>query len=430
MADDREEAVKENLADPDTQDWQWIDITQKIETDKIMTNQIKMEKDLNILIIDDVPENIQLLAKILNEYGFDFSFATSGKEAFEVLAFNKPDLILLDINMPGTNGFEVCKKLKKNPDTKDIPVIFLTARTEEKDIIDGLEIGAVDYITKPFKNKELIARVKIHLELQAAKDTISLQNKKLNQKINELRIANAIKDRFFSIIAHDLKNPFHNILGFSELLIANIHNYEINKTEKFIKILNHTAKKGYELLENLLEWARSQTGNIDFKPTKFDLKDIVNENIELLSNNAENKNISLLPGILDSTYVFADKNMINTVIRNLLVNAIKFTPERGKVEIMAKPLEVGRSMSQPDTNQQPGFIEISVCDTGVGIKQEDIKKLFRIDVNHSTIGTGDEKGTGLGLILCKEFIEKNKGEIWVESQVGKGSIFKFTLLKE
>jgi signal transduction histidine kinase len=166
-------------------------------------------------------------------------------------------------------------------------------------------------------------------------------------------------------------------------------------------------------LENLLEWSRSQTGRIQMKPENIDLYKLVDDNVDFLQNQAGNKKIQLINKVASPTHVHADDNMLNTVIRNLISNAIKYTGEGGSITV--------------SSYEKDGMVKISVIDTGIGIKPENIEKLFRIDVNYSTKGTADETGTGLGLILCKEFISRNKGEIWVESELGKGSTFKFTL---
>jgi len=229
----------------------------------------------------------------------------------------------------------------------------------------------------------------------------------------KLREANATKDKFFSIIAHDLKNPFNSIVGFSDLLLKNIDKYDKDKILNFVKNINNSSKQAFILLENLLLWARSQSGNIEFYPTKNNLKNIIQENILLAENQANNKEIQIENHITDDYFVFCDKNMINTVIRNLLTNAVKFTTNKGKITTAIKLIE--------------NNYEVTISDTGVGISPENIDKLFRIDSKHQTLGTADEKGTGLGLILCKEFIEKHKGKIWAESEKGKGSDFKFTL---
>ena len=229
----------------------------------------------------------------------------------------------------------------------------------------------------------------------------------------ELKKLNATKDKFFSIIAHDLRSPFNHILGFTELLIENTQDFEVAETKKYLGIINSSAKNTLILLDNLLNWARSQTGKVSFKPEKIILASIVHEIFELSNSRAKSKNIILNfiePGEI---VVFADPDMMKTILRNLISNAIKFTHPNGKIEVTAL--------------QDDNFIAIAVSDNGVGMKDETRKKLFDISTNITTRGTANEKGSGLGLILCKEFVEKHGGKIWIESEEGKGSDFKFTL---
>lgn len=361
-----------------------------------------MKTDKNrqkVLIVDDVTKNIQLVANFLKQAGYDINFAISGKTAIKHIKKESFDLILLDIMMPEMDGFEVCNKLKSDPETKDIPVIFLTAKTDIDSITKAFQLGGVDYITKPFNKAELLARVKTHLELQ-------------KQKRN-LKELNATKDKFFSIIAHDLKSPLNQLLGLSEILQKEIESERRDDVIKLAKFINNSAKSGRLLLENLLEWSRSQTGFINFDPEILNLGKITNEVIRLNENNAKHKSITLKSSINNGDLAFADKNMIKTVLRNLISNAIKFTMNGGKIHLSAE-----------QTNDE---VTYSVSDSGIGMKSDDLKKLFRIDINPISIGRSQEKGTGLGLILCKEFIEINGGKIWVESKLEEGSTFKFSI---
>ncbi|MBF0225547.1 MAG: hybrid sensor histidine kinase/response regulator [Desulfobacterales bacterium] len=355
----------------------------------------------NILIVDDIPKNIQLLGSILKQEGYTVSFATNGNQALSMVENYEFDLILLDVMMPDMNGFEVCEQLKNNPKVKDVPVIFLTAKTEIESVIKGFELGAVDYITKPFNAKELLARVKTHTLLRHTE--------------KELREANATKDKFFSIIAHDLKNPFNSLLNVSSLLFKKFDSYEDGKKKKYIRDIYDASLRAYRLLENLLQWAQTQRGQIKVKKEKIDLFKIIQDVIPLIEDSAKIKNISISESVLPNTIVYADANMVSTVIRNLLSNAVKFTKSEGRIKITCKTID--------------NIEEVCIEDTGVGMNQEEISRLFRIDVHHSTIGTANERGTGLGLILCKDFIEQHGGTICVESECGLGSKFKFILPK-
>jgi PAS domain S-box-containing protein len=239
--------------------------------------------------------------------------------------------------------------------------------------------------------------------------------KKQKEELSEL---NATKDKFFSIIAHDLKNPFNSLLGLSELLFKDYEAYDEESRKEFISLIYDTTQNTYKLLENLLFWSRTQSGRITFNPSHVNIKILVDENIDLLNSIAIGKNIHLQSDIIKDLLIDTDKDLVNTVIRNLISNAIKFTPQNGEINITSRPVIV---------NNLDNFIEISVKDTGVGISEETITRLFKIAENRSTPGTQGEQGTGLGLVLCRECIEKCGGKIWVESEVGKGSTFSFTV---
>jgi len=233
-----------------------------------------------------------------------------------------------------------------------------------------------------------------------------------------LKALNATKDKFFSIIAHDLKSPFNSIIGFSNLLSREIHENDYQGVEKYAMIIQHSSQRAMNLLMNLLEWARSQTGKMEFNPEKVDVSEQVQEVIHLLKDSAQYKSISIDTDVEPNTLVLADKSMVATILRNLLSNAIKFTRPGGEIVI--------------STQQEKDHCKVTVADNGVGIKKEALDKLFRIDESYSTVGTHDEVGTGLGLILCKDFVDKHNGKIWVESKRDipgekSGSQFHFTL---
>jgi len=256
---------------------------------------------------------------------------------------------------------------------------------------------------------------KILLEKSVALKTIELQNKNaaLEERQHHIEYLNASKDKFFSIIAHDLKNPFNAIIGFSEILQDEIKSGDTAKMENYTGLINSSAVQTYRLLENLLEWANSQRGKMPFNPVPVNLSQLFSEEILVLNEIAFRKSITLKSSFPDNLTIMADKNMIKTILRNLISNAIKFTNKNGNVNAGA---------SVTDNN-----VEISVCDSGIGMTEETMAMLFRLDVNLSTRGTENEKGTGLGLVLCKEFVEKHGGKIWAESIPGNGSTFKFIL---
>jgi len=232
-------------------------------------------------------------------------------------------------------------------------------------------------------------------------------------KNEQLILANSDKDRFISILAHDLKGPFNSILGFLDLLTENIHKYDIYLIENQLNIINSSAQRVYNLLEDILIWARSQSGKIPFKPQKIYFADVYNEMHEILKPAANAKSITIQPKIENDIVIFADSNMIKTILRNLISNAIKFTNNGGHIDISAL--------------KTSSNITISVADNGIGITPNALSKFFDISQTITTSGTSNETGTGLGLFICKEFVEKHGGKIWVESAPGNGSVFYFTI---
>lgn len=356
-----------------------------------------------ILIVDDVARNIQVVANYLRKNGnYKISFAKDGKTAIKHTVNQNFDLILLDIMMPEMDGFQVCEQLKANPETASVPIIFLTARTEEDSIVKGFEIGAVDYITKPFNKLELLARVKTHLRLRNTE--------------HQLRESNQTKDRLFSIIGHDLRAPIGNLKAMLDLVVENGKNIESDKMHELLVMAKRSAGLTFDLLENLLSWSKSQRNLLKYTPEELNLTSLISENILLLNTNAHSKNIKIYNNVPKNVFVKADKNTTTTIIRNLLSNAIKFTPADGQISISAH-------------NFDDEFVEITVKDTGVGIEEEHIPKIFDENFHLSTYGTGNEKGSGLGLKLCKEFVENNGGTIRFESKKGSGTSFFFTLKK-
>jgi len=354
----------------------------------------------NILIVDDVPANLALLAHILKNFGYKVRPVPSGALALKVAENEKPDLIFLDIMMPDMDGFEVCRRLKENKNLSDVPIIFISALNDTSDIVKALTSGGADYITKPFQAEEVKARAATHLKLY-------LQTK-------ELQKANAEKGKFFSIIAHDLKSPFSYFLGITQALEEVLPELSMEEIKSFAKTMHTSATSLFRLLENLLEWSRIQQGLIPFEPKPEFLHHIVDDSIAMVYGPAKNKNIEITYDIPDDLEVFSDRNMLQTIIRNLVSNAVKFTPKGGKILISAK--------TSGDKD-----VEVSVTDTGIGMSPSMVEDLFRLDVKNNRDGTEGEPSTGLGLVLCREFVEKNGGKMRVTSEEGKGSIFYFTV---
>ena len=260
------------------------------------------------------------------------------------------------------------------------------------------------------KERQILLFVSEQIAIAIDKKRSAEALEKYSEELNQLNIT---KDKFFSIIAHDLKNPFITLLGFSDMLI---HEYdELTEEEKlqYITEIRNSAKSSHELLENLLEWSRSQTGRLEYEPHQFDIYELVRRNFLLLNPMAKTKGIQLICEVKENSSVYGDFDMVNTVIRNLISNAVKFTNKGGEIRI--------------STETENGFLKLCICDNGVGMDEIALNKLFKLGEQNTTRGTSKESGSGLGLILCKEFIEKNFGKIWAESKIGDGSRFNFTI---
>ncbi len=272
-----------------------------------------------------------------------------------------------------------------------------------KVLLEGLELV---HLFEP-EQKCQIALIDL-TEHQKIEDSLKKSNE-------ELKILNATKDKFFSIIGHDLRSPFHSLLGFSEVLLTEIDTLSHEEILQFTKGLNDDLKNLYGLLENLLSWSMLQRDLLEYNPVNLDLTDAVNKVMSIVKQSAKGKDISVTNNIKTGTLVYADNDMLRLVVQNLLINSIKFTKTGGLVTI--------------SSIEEVGFIEVSVLDTGIGIEPEKLSQLFNFTSVFTNKGTDGEKGTGLGLPLCREFVEKNGGKIWVESELGKGTKFTFTLQK-
>ncbi|WP_372948157.1 ATP-binding protein [Mariniphaga sp.] len=357
------------------------------------------------------------------------------EERFRQLIKNSFDMIVL-IGADGIQHYvsESCEKILgyKPEELTNIPVIEKMIHPDDREktmqglleIVAKKGVGGVQYrhrhkngswvYLEAFGTNQLdnpaVQSVVLNVRDITERKHIEQVLKESEARLSEM---NATKDKFFSIIAHDLKSPFNSILGFSELLAEQVQKGDYNGIEKYASVIQHSSGRAMELLTNLLEWARSQTGRMEFQPEFFELNVLVKEVLALLENVAQQKSITIinnLPGILP---VFADRKMVGTILRNLISNGIKFTHRGGEIRISSQ--------------ENDGKMVVSVSDSGVGISREVLEKLFRIEENYTTAGTKNEKGTGLGLLLCKEFVEMHGGKIWVESEVGNGSTFRFSL---
>ncbi len=357
-----------------------------------------------ILVVDDNPDNLDFLINILGTQGADVRIATSGEQLLKRISYIIPDLILLDVMMSGIDGFETCRQLKESENTKDIPVLFMTALSDITSELKGFEVGGIDYISKPIELEKALSRINTHLRVQSQK--------------KELIKLNLERNKFLSIIAHDLRNPLLGIKiqeHFIEKYISSICDPEL---EGYFAELSEATENIIDLLDNLFDWVLFHQGAIKYRPERFELTRIIDETISFLKHGAEQKNIIIKTrASCSNVSVYTDIEMSLVIFRNLLNNAIKFSNTGTKITIGCQIV---------DTD----FIEISITDTGLGIPDNLQEKLFHIDKIFSRLGTEGEKGNGMGLILCKDLVEKSGGRIWFRSEVNKGSTFSFTLPKK
>lgn len=363
--------------------------------------------DYKILIVDDVMSNVLLLKVLLTNEKYSIVTASNGLEALTQVKETKPDLILLDVMMPGMDGFEVAQELKKNPETIEIPIIFLTALNSTGDIVKGFQVGANDFISKPFNKEELIIRVRHQISLIAAKRIILSQTEELRRTIIG-------RDKLYSVIAHDLRSPMGSIKMVLNMLILSLPEETIGEEMyELLTMANKTTEDVFTLLDNLLKWTKSQIGRLNVVYQDIDLVEVVEGVIEIFTMVSGMKKINVRMEAPEELGVKADIDMVKTVIRNFLSNAIKFSNEGSDVLVKVEEVE--------------GQAVVSVRDYGCGIDEEDQKKLLNADTHFSTFGTNNEEGSGLGLLLCQDFIRKNGGELWFTSAKGEGSTFGFNL---
>ncbi len=362
--------------------------------------------DYKILIVDDVVSNVLLLKILLTNEKFQVCTANCGTMCIEQAKTEKPDLILLDVMMPDISGFDTAVILKKDPETADIPIIFLTALNNPSDLVHGFQVGANDFLTKPFNKEELVVRVMHQITLVAAKRLIQRQNEELLATINN-------RDKMYSVIAHDLRSPMASIRMVLNLVVSAISPEAIGK-ELFdlLDKANRESEECHDLLDNLLKWTKTQTGRLSVVLQDLDLNDIIPGVVDIFEMIAATKKITLnYTGTPTPLMVRADNDMLKTVIRNFMSNAIKFSPEGSSIDITMVP--------------EGDFAKVSVRDHGVGIAPERIDSIFH--KGETTYGTGGEEGSGLGLQLCAEFARRIGGDVNVESVLGEGSTFSVLL---
>ncbi len=375
---------------------------QKPKAISLITMNKPSQQPFSILVVDDSKDSLKVVSNFLKHEGYQIVLSLDAEDAMRILRVNDIDLILLDVIMPGTDGFEMCRQLKKDERLAEIPVVFLTAKTDTSDLVEGFRVGGVDYITKPFQREELIARINNHVALSDAKRRILHQAEQI-QKINRT------KDRLYSVIAHDIKTPFSNISMLISTLAEGYLEPGSDEYKEIIQNISNSSQETYALLKNLLFWTRTQTGDLEMAPESVRLNELVHNALHFFKPNASKKSITLHMDVPEDLMMRADRNMMQSILQNLVSNAIKFTDDGGDVRITAR--------------KKVNNVVIEVQDNGVGITEENMKKLFVDEGQVTTRGTNDEKGSGLGLLLVKDFVQRNNGMLELESKPDEGTTF-------
>ncbi|WP_071146857.1 hybrid sensor histidine kinase/response regulator [Bacteroides ihuae] len=363
--------------------------------------------EYKILIVDDVTSNVLLLKVLLTNEKFNVITANGGLQAIDLVDKEHPDLILLDVMMPEMNGFEVAYHLKQNAETAEIPIIFLTALNSTPDVVKGFQVGGNDFISKPFNKEELIIRITHQISLVAANRIILAQTEELQKTIMG-------RDKLYSVIAHDLRSPVGSIKMVLNMLILNLPSSKIgDEMYELLTIANQTTEDVFSLLDNLLKWTKSQIGRMKVVYQDIDLIQLAEGVVEVFAMVAAAKKITIRTEVPEKIVVYGDTDMMKTVVRNFLSNAIKFSNMGAEILLS---VEIKGDMAV-----------VNVKDYGCGIDEESQKKLLHTDTHFSTFGTNNEEGSGLGLLLCKDFVQKNGGELYFVSTKGQGSTFSFSV---
>ncbi len=356
-----------------------------------------------LLLVDDNNDNIQLAITLLKKKNYIIEFVFNGFDAIKKVSQYQPDLILLDIMMPEMDGFEVCKILKNDANTKDIPIIFLSARSEIESIVEGFAIGGADYITKPFKQLELIARIDTHLSIRASQKLIMMQN----QKLVEL---NKDKDLLMQITAHDLKNPISGIAGLLDYIANNFGKLKSSDLEEIIDTAKYGLNSAMNIIGDLLDSYAFETNKIKINMEIFDLNSLVQKTCQQHKRRAQSKNIRLVCSASQNYfYIDADKIKTARILDNIISNSIKYSPEETSIKV--------------STYLTDEFVDVIISDSGPGFNKEDMGKLFQKYTTLSAKPTGREISTGLGLYIVEKLTTAMNAEISIKNNINGGAEF-------
>ncbi|MEG4199525.1 response regulator [Microcoleus sp. Pol12A5] len=403
-----------------------------------MTNNQIEENKGNILIVDDTPENLQVLSATLCDRGYKVRGVINGKMAIRAARSGSPDLILLDIKMPEMDGYEVCTQLKEDPNTSEIPVIFISALDEVLDKVTAFKVGGVDYVTKPFHVAEVLARIEHQLTIQRLKKQLLDRNKELQEEIIERKkaeeaaaAASLAKSQFVANMSHELRTPLNAILGFTQVMSRD--SLLSHENLENLRIINRSGQHLLELINDVLDLSKIEAGIIGLDERSFDLYQLLDTLEEMFQIKAETKKMQLRFSVQANVpqYIKTDENKLRVCLINLLGNAMKFTHDGGRiwlrVSVETNQQQPTESESHPNsTSVEPLLILFEVEDTGVGIAAAEIDTLFDAFVQ-TQAGRKAADGTGLGLTITKKYVQIMGGDIWVKSVLGEGTSFKFNI---
>ncbi|RHJ90397.1 hybrid sensor histidine kinase/response regulator [Bacteroides sp. AM07-16] len=363
-----------------------------------------LASEYTVLIVDDVPTNVMLVQAILKKEGYTLLTCDSGIKALRIAQERHPNLILLDIMMPEMDGYEVLQHLKSNPETNNIPVIIMSALSDMQSIVKGYQLGATEYVTKPFQREELVKRVAHRYELYSIK--------RIKQ---ELENTIESRDTLYSVIAHDLRSPLGSLKMMNNAILMMVDKEKVgDEVYEMLQMMNKTSEEIFLLLDNLLKWAKNRLNKQKIYKQQTDINTIIESTVDMYIPMATQKKVSIsLEGLDKELMGSVDIDMLKTITRNIISNALKFSFDGGTITV--------------STKVDGEYVIVSIKDTGKGIKKEDQQKLLNQSTHFTTYGTNNEKGSGLGLMLCKDFVELHDGKLWFESEEGKGTTFYFSL---
>lgn len=366
----------------------------------------------SILVVDDTPANLEVLVQMLKKNGYRPRPIPSGSLALRAVEYEIPDLILMDINMPGLDGISTCEKLKENELYRDIPVIFISALTDTFDKLRAFNAGGVDYVTKPFDTREVITRIETHLKIRSLQLQLQDRNRQLQDSYAELKELEEFRDGLVHMVVHDMRSPLHVMLSVLALLEVNLGDQMDIESKEDVADAIMSGKTLVRMINNLLDISRLESGEMPLNIEKCNVKELADRVLEDLGPLTDDHEVSTYCQT-ENPHALCDKEVVHRIITNLVINALKFTPTSGEICI---------SVAQNDD-----MLEVSVRDNGPGIPTDDQEKIFKKFKQSNSVSYGRADSSGLGLTFCMLAVESHGGLIAVDSEVDKGSRFWFTL---